>query len=389
MAQVLDSCYKLPDGKQIVRWHLLDNDYQLIRPVERFLRSKLKAGMVVGTLKTYSHNLKVFWQFLELQGIDWGDFNRDHLKDLAYWCLTGRFYAIDSVSPRSEEISAIRQERTVNLILTVVTEFYEYHAPTIGDKHLKKPRKGGYVPQTGILAGHFKQAPVFQKVVRYKEQKKFPGCLQSAQVQTLIDACHTARDKLILWLMVDTGMRIGEVLGLHAQDIDWNKREIHIIRRDNPNGALAKGVDRQISIAKLMRDPEFCDVLNQYFDEERPEDRVEELGHEMVFVVLHQGSRSYGQPLPPQNINKLIERLHEKTGIELDRIYPHLFRHSFVTANIRNARLQGKSKEDIAKTIQKQIGHRSIATTLDIYDHSFSEADLVEEINRVTGDKSQ
>ncbi|MEM5838689.1 tyrosine-type recombinase/integrase, partial [Pediococcus acidilactici] len=170
---------------------------------------------------------------------------------------------------------------------------------------------------------------------------------------------------------------------MHLSDVDWNTRRLRIVRRDNPNHAYAKGRERDLSIVRLMQNAHFCEIVSEYLDEEYPHEVVQHLKHGMMFVVLHRGSPSYGQPLEPQNLNKLLKRLKQKTGIDVERLYPHLFRHTFATHNIREGRRQGKEKETIAKTVQRQLGHGSIRTTLDIYDHSFNVDELVDEIERV------
>ncbi|MHC5823550.1 MAG: tyrosine-type recombinase/integrase, partial [Nostoc sp.] len=212
-------------------------------------------------------------------------------------------------------------------------------------------------------------------------------CLTPDQVDTLINACYQDRDKLILWLLDDTGMRKGELLGLHWSDIDWNARTLKIVRRDNVNHAYAKGRERTLSLAELMKDREFCKILKKYSDIDYPHDVVKNLGHDMVFVVLHKGSTSYGKPLEPQNLNKLLKRLHQKTDIDITRVYPHLFRHTFATRTIREGREKRQDQEKTAKSVQRQLGHKSIATTLDIYEHSFDEAEMLNEMERVTQEK--
>ena len=67
--------------------------------------------------------------------------------------------------------------------------------------------------------------------------------LTPEQVQTLLDACEHLRDRLLLALLYDTGMRIGEALGLRHNDIAAAERQITVIRRDNDNGARAKSFD--------------------------------------------------------------------------------------------------------------------------------------------------
>lgn len=386
VAIVLDSYERLPDGTELLRWHLLNDNYQLIKPVEKFLRFKQRGGAAIGTLKTYTEKLKQFWTYLKLKDLEWQDFNgRNHLSEFGYWYMTGNLLnAKASMDGNTEQ--AKRSERTVNLALTVITQFYEFHTAvgTTEEKHLRTYRRSRGRKKGGILAGHFKDSLANTKSVHYREPKKYPGTLNSDQIGCLIDACRFARDKLILWLLADTGMRIGELLGLHWSDLEWGKRTIQIVRRDNPNQAYAKGQERELSVASLLQDYEFHALFEQYVENEYPHEVVQKLGHDMMFVVLHLGATSYGQPLRPQNINKLIKRLHQKTGIEVERIYPHLFRHSFATHQIREARKSGENKDDVAKIVQRQLGHQSIATTLDIYDHSFNEAELEKAIRRLT-----
>lgn len=390
MVKILSSSQKLPDGEELVRWHLVDDFYQIIKPVERFLRFKKLSGASVGTLKVYTEKLKAFWKYLKLIKLDWQDFTVQNMAEFGYWYLTGVLFPKGRDIPSDlEDPSPMRNQKTVNLALTVLAQFYEFHTcnGTVEDKNLREYRIPYSNRRSGLLAGYFKQAPIGTKRVKYKESHRFPGCLTPEQIRTLIDACRTARDKLILWLLADTGMRKGELLGLHMTDLDWGARTLKIVRRENPNHAYAKGQEREISIAELMKDPEFCEIVTEYLDEEYPHHMTEQIGHDMLFVVLHRGSKSFGQPLEPQNLNKLLKRLQLKTKINVERLYPHLFRHTFATHNILEAGQKRKDKLQIAKTVQRQLGHRSIFTTLDVYDHSFNEAEFAEEMKRITESK--
>ena len=245
MAKVLDSLQQLPDGLVLVRWHLLDDNYQLIKPVERFLRFKQLGGAAVGTIKTYAEKLKAFWEYLDQKRLDFRSFDVQYMAEFGYWYLTGRLHSETSTPSSLEEIPATRSQRTVNLALTVVTQFYEFQTVLgqVEDKHLRCCSQPRFRQGGGLLAGYIKQFPTRMKRVRYREPQKFPGCLTLEQIRTLLNACNTARDRLILWLLADTGMRIGELLGLHWSDIDWKAGRIAVVRRDNPNQAYAKGRD--------------------------------------------------------------------------------------------------------------------------------------------------
>ncbi len=51
------------------------------------------------------------------------------------------------------------------------------------------------------------------------EKKRLP-CLTAEQVQTVLAACNNPRDKAVILLMVDTGLRRSEVIGLNWGDMD-------------------------------------------------------------------------------------------------------------------------------------------------------------------------
>ena len=73
-----------------------------------------------------------------------------------------------------------------------------------------------------------------------------------SDVVAVLGACGSARDRLIVLLMVRAGLRRGEVLGLRRSDVHLlaDSRQLgcgivrphlHVVRReDNPNGAIAK-----------------------------------------------------------------------------------------------------------------------------------------------------
>lgn len=60
-------------------------------------------------------------------------------------------------------------------------------------------------------------------------------------VLSLIKSCHLIRDSFLIVLLYNTGMRIGEALGLRHSDIDISKGLFWVApRSDNQNGARAK-----------------------------------------------------------------------------------------------------------------------------------------------------
>jgi integrase len=163
-------------------------------------------------------------------------------------------------------------------------------------------------------------------------------------------------------LLRETGIRRGELLGLHLEDVrDLDVRgRIRIVRRSNSNGAWAKGTEREIPI--LHNREAVQKTFNTYLLEEYPPE-AEQLGHGMLFVNLE--GKTIGQPMSPIRLSKLFDQLYARTGI---KAHPHLLRHTMATRMLQAGYLD--------QYVQQLLGHRSIATTKDIYSHVLDEMTL-------------
>jgi len=164
----------------------------------------------------------------------------------------------------------------------------------------------------------------------------------------LVQACEHLRDRFLLVLLVETGMRIGQALGLRHNDFVSHRRELRIVpRRDNANGARAKTVDEHtIPIsAGLVR------LYTAYmFDE------FAECDSDYVFVNLF--AQPYGRPLRYQAVHQLVRRLRKDTGISFTL---HMLRHSRATDLLRH----GVGVDVVARLLT----HRSSTTTSQTYIH--------------------
>jgi integrase/recombinase XerD len=106
--------------------------------------------------------------------------------------------------------------------------------------------------------------------LKLKEPKEKLKVLTSEQVKILVNACQNTRDKFLLALLYETGMRIGEALSLHLSDIVPIAKKITIRDRGELiNEAEIKTVcsprtlDISIELANLYRSY----ILNIHTDE--------------------------------------------------------------------------------------------------------------------------
>ena len=192
-------------------------------------------------------------------------------------------------------------EKTINHALTTVASFYEFHDRLGTTEGVENYR---YVNQKGSRYKPFlhhisKGNPSKTKLLKIKEPKTFPGCLTEQEVKTLIDACKHIRDKFLICVLYETGMRIGEALGLRHEDmITGGKNEIYVKKRlDNFNNARAKGNDRIIHVTK-----ELMGFYSDYLIQEYPED----IDSDYVFISIWSHQVEPGTPISYSAIDSLF-----------------------------------------------------------------------------------
>ena len=74
---------------------------------------------------------------------------------------------------------------------------------------------------------------------------KLPRVLTVAEAQAILDACDHLRDRFLLAVLWDAGVRIGEALGLRHEDISAAEQSVTIVPRDNDNRARSKSREQR------------------------------------------------------------------------------------------------------------------------------------------------
>ncbi|MDN5916134.1 MAG: tyrosine-type recombinase/integrase [Pseudonocardia sp.] len=146
---------------------------------------------------------------------------------------------------------------------------------------------------------------------------KQPRNLTAVEMQAILDACDRLWDRLLFAVLHDTGMRIGEALGLRHEDWAAAERTVAVVGRINDNGARAKSAGPRTipTSAGLVR--LYADYLHGEYGD---------LDSDYVFVNLWGGP--HGRPLTYAAVYDLVGRLRRRTGIDFD---PHWCRHTYGT----------------------------------------------------------
>ena len=163
-----------------------------------------------------------------------------------------------------------------------------------------------------------------------------------------------------------TGMRLGELLGLKWQDIDFEQNQLHIKRilrkvkdPDNPeeHWHLEFGTPKTPTSERIIPLNETAiKVLADVWEQQEKNKEKASTAYEDNDLVF---CTQLGRPLDPNNIRRTCYSICAKIGVS--NIHPHCLRHTFATRGAEN-------NVDV-RVMQKFLGHATIKETADTYTH--------------------
>jgi integrase len=181
--------------------------------------------------------------------------------------------------------------------------------------------------------------------------------LTREQIETLIqDCCRTARDRAIVAMLADTGLRIAQMLSLRVKDVDFRDSGGGGYFQANTNATGLKGDDARKPLTWSA-----AHVEGYLYDEHpRPDDDESPLFHKSEGWSM--GEDDDGS-MTPALVRQRLQRLVEDGDTELnpDDVHPHVFRHTAVTIWAR----QGFSDREI----KHRAGWSRDSNMLERYEH--------------------
>lgn len=346
-------------GSEKQSWVVVGEDFLPIEPVQDFLEYLRNLRRSPNTVRTYAYHLCLYWEYLQGSGIDWTAVTIAELADFMMWLRVPTPSGVVSIV----EQESTRTESSINGVLTAVCMLYDFHESTGSVPHIPLYRSRVMPGQRykSFLHHVTKGKAVKTRLLKLKAPKLMPKTVSPEQVKRLLAECQCLRDRFLLCLLHETGMRIGQALGLRHEDIHSMDNVIQVVPRDdNVNGARAK----TISAYSLHVTKTLMSLYTQYLTEEFME-ILDGNFSDYVFVNLWDGV--IGAPMSYNNVMDLFNRLKRKTGIA---IHPHMLRHSHATDLIREGMEMAY--------VQKRLGHASIQTTINTYVHVTNEDMKVE-----------
>ena len=204
-----------------------------------------------------------------------------------------------------------------------------------------------------------------------KTIKPNPDYFQPNEIADILQAAENEplKWKTLLHLLLVTGGRRGEVLGLTWDNINFTFSTITIEKTLNYETDSGYYIDRpktQTSSRFLKLPPQTMELLKQYRDEYyQPLKAVSgDTWDNRDFLFVQDSGKRIGSPMHPDSITQYCGLFSDK--YDLPHIHPHAFRHTA-------ASVLYFAGMDIV-SISNHLGHASPSTTQNIYSHMIQES---------------
>lgn len=273
---------------------------ELINTYIKVMRAEDKSE---GTINEYLKHLNEYFSFLDNNGIDYTEAKPKDIK------LFRNENPNLSASTKNGKVSAVNSFYT---FLVDDMEMMDYN-PCSSVKSLKIKDRAEKVPLTKI------------------------------QIHWLINACKNDRDKAIISMLVNTGLRIHELINVTLEDYEYAKAH------DGELNVIGKG-----NKFRIVYIPE---ITMEYVDEYLIKRKESEYNN----LFISNGCKPMDRTCISRTLKTTAKRSGHFSDDEISRIHNHLLRHVYTTEAIEaNIPLE---------IVSKTLGHSSTNTTYNVYMH--------------------
>lgn len=179
----------LPGGE--ISWTVLDEDYAVVGPADRFLAHLSAVERSPQTVRSYAFDLRDLFAFLLQSELAWDAIRLEDLGQFVAWL--GR-----SPVERAGNVSRLPQAKghcspsTINRKLAAVGSFYEFHQRhSVECEFLWSLRPaGGRSGSWRPLLAHLGEGPKRRREIKLKAPKRVPRTLTADQIIVVLDACE-------------------------------------------------------------------------------------------------------------------------------------------------------------------------------------------------------
>ena len=205
-----------------------------------------------------------------------------------------------------------------------------------------------------------------------KAEKTSVNFFEQEEVNKILEAAENIplKWKTIIHLLLVTGGRRGEVLGLTWDNVDFTFNRIYIdkcVYYEADTGIYTDKPKTETSIRYIRLPSATMDLIKQYEDEYYLplKKAYGKEWHDSGFLFVRDSGEAVGTPMHSDSITGYCDKFSDKYGLK--HINPHAFRHTAASL------LYFAGMDTIS--ISARLGHSKPSTTQNIYAHVMAEAD--------------
>lgn len=291
-------------------------------------------GLSAKTVDEYCMDLRTFFRFLKAKDLGMTEYSR-----------------LAEISVRDIDLDYIRRIKALDIF-----EFMNFVADERNNMSSTRQRK------SSSLKSFFQYLTVHEKLLSEdpteqltppKSKKALPHFLsleQSIELLHAVDGPEAERDRCILTLFLNCGMRLSELVAINIRDVIQNNSTLRIIGKGNK--------ERIVYLNQAC-----MDAIQSYLAV-RPKDGVKD--RDALFLS------SRKTRISPKTVQFLVKKYLNKIGLSGPGYSVHKLRHTAATLMYRYGDVDIRVLQDI-------LGHANLGTT-EIYTHT-SSSQMEEAIN--------
>ena len=351
------------------------------RTLDRYQDMMIRINQAIGHIKLADlrpQHLNSFYKNLAEPGIRMGSGSAKAKIDMVAWLKKNKLsrgklaekagisaatvgVAVKGESIKIEKAQAIAQamEKKVDAVFKVEKNMEPLADKTILEHHrlistiLAQAEKEMLVPYNAAA-----------KATPPRITKKDPNYFQPETISAILEALESEplKWRLITHLLIVTGCRRGEIMGLKWEKVDFENSRVKIDRAlvSSKSKGVFEESTKTSDIRHLALPRETMDLLRQH---KREQLRLQLANGDRWLHTGYVFTQDNGDHMNPDSITGWLKDFSTRHG--LPHINPHAFRHTVASVLLANG-------TDIV-TVSKQLGHASITTTENFYSHIIEE----------------